>query len=140
MGPVRNPGNAVRPEILCIGRDPVLNRTRRMVLHRCFVVAIAASRAEAVAQLAARSFDLVLLCYSLSDEDCQSLLKDVQTAQPNAKILALSSGHMRLTLALPHEEFASEGPEDLLRKIAAMTGLSPRQLEDCDAAPQAVKF
>jgi CheY-like chemotaxis protein len=125
-----------KPEILCVGRDPVLNRTRRMVLHRCFEVTIAAKPAEAAALLAGRPFDLVLLCYSLSGEDCRAMLEQAQKLQPTAKILALSSGEPRLTLAAPHQEFASEGPADLLHKIAAMTGLSPGQMEDCDAGPR----
>lgn len=125
---------AAKPEILCLGHDIVLNRTRRMILQKCCSVTIAGDASEAVALLAARHFDLLLLCYSLTDDECSAIVAAVATLPRKTKILALAPGSTRLDLAPPHLEFVSDGPSELLRKVAAMTDVPLARLEDCDRA------
>lgn len=114
---------AARPEILCVGHDPVLNRTRRLILQRCFDVRLASQTPEAVALLQSSRFDLVLLCYSLTDQECEAIIEFVHSLPEKPKILALAQVRARLSLHSPDEEFLSPGPADLLRKTASMAGV-----------------
>lgn len=117
----------MKPEILCVGHDQVLNRTRRMILQKCFEVKIAVTLSEAMALLCGQRFDLVLLCYTLADEECRTLIACVHNLPTPVRILALAQGRDRLLLGQQDEEFLSGGPADLLRKAASMAGL---QAED----------
>jgi hypothetical protein len=110
----------LKPKILCVGRDPSLNRTRQLVLERQFEVRVAQSVTEAFALLSGQRFDLVLLCYSLSDEECRSAADFVHGLPSPIRILALAEGRERLALAKQDEEFVSSGPAELLKKAAAM--------------------
>ncbi|MGC2618186.1 MAG: hypothetical protein WA414_04040 [Acidobacteriaceae bacterium] len=122
-----------KPEILCFGSDLLLNRTRLLVLQRCFSVTLARTSAQAVSLLSAQRFDLMLLCYSLRDDDCRALIAMIQAQPAPTRILALAHEHKRFDLALPDEEFFSAGPVDLVQKVAAMTGIPPEGVADCVA-------
>ena len=113
----------VRPEVLCFGADPVLNRTRRLILQPVFDVCVASSLAELASWLQERQFRVILLCQTLPLEDARTALELVRTLHPDAKILALEEGHPRLFLRAPHQEVRLDGPPDLLHKVAAMAGI-----------------
>jgi CheY-like chemotaxis protein len=122
-----------KPELLCAGRDAMLNRTRRMILEKCFSVKVATTEAEATALLQGQRFDLVLLCYSLPDEECRRIVGVTHSLPSPPKILSMAEGHERLLLGPRDEEFLSGGPADLLKKAAAMGGLTPAEAEKCAA-------
>jgi hypothetical protein len=126
-----------KPEILCVGHDLVLNRTRRMILERCFAVMLAQSLSEATALLTGRRFALVLLCHSLMDDDCRSIVDFIHNLQSPVRILVLGE-ERQLLLAAQDEEFASGGPAELLQKTAAMAGIAPGDADRCaaDEAPR----
>ncbi len=126
-----------KPELLCVGRDTMLNRTRRLILRRCFEVKVALTPAEAVAMLTGQRFDLVLLCYSLSEEECRGIIVAVHGLPSPPKILLLAEGEGRLLLGPQDEEFTSGGPADLLRRAAAMAGVAPDTAENCVADQEA---
>lgn len=112
-----------RPEVLCFGADPVLNRTRHLILQPAFDVDVASTLAEVASWLQERRFSVVLLCQTLSLDDARSALELVHTLQPEARLLALEEGNPRLLLRSPHQEVRLEGPADLLRRVAAITGV-----------------
>jgi DNA-binding response OmpR family regulator len=116
-----------KPEMLCVGRDPLLNGTRRLVLEKYFEVDLAQRVPEACLLLKAKPFDLVLLCYSLSDEECRVAIECIDGLPARPKILALAQGHQRLLLQAGDEEFAPNGPAELLAKAAAMVNLPPKE-------------
>lgn len=118
-------------KLLCMGHDPVLNRTRRLILQRCFDVRAASQMPEAVALLTESRFDLVLLCYSLSEDECRAVVEFVHGQGGKTKILALAQGRRRLGLNPPDEEFCSGGPVELLRKTAEMAGIATTDWSDC---------
>ena len=126
---------AAKPKVLCLGYDPVLNRTRRLILQRSFDVTLAKSLPEAVPLLWERRFDLVLLCHSLTDGDCRAVLALMDTLPHRPKVLALTSGRDRSSLAPPDEEFAPAGPAELLQKAAAMTGIALTLIGDGEPPP-----
>jgi CheY-like chemotaxis protein len=125
-----------KPEILCVGHDVLLNRTRLLVLQRCFAVTLAATATEAVSLLSAQPFDLVLLCYSLREDNGRALIEMLRAQPIRTKILALAHIERRFGLTPPDEEFFSAGPVDLVQKVAAMTGIPQEAVADC-AAPGA---
>jgi len=112
-----------RSEVLCFGADPVLNRTRRLILQSACDVCVASTLAEAASWMQERRFCVILLCHTLSLDDARSALELAHTLNPEARILALEEGHPRLFLRAPHQEVRLEGPADLLRKVAAIAGL-----------------
>jgi DNA-binding response OmpR family regulator len=121
-----------KPEILCVGHDAVLNRTRRLILQRCFDVALAESVPDAESLLSKGRFALVLLCYSLTDEECSAMVEFVHSLASQPKILALGHGRGRiLRLSARDEEFQPRGPAELVMKAAAMAGIGPEEARDC---------
>jgi CheY-like chemotaxis protein len=122
---------AEKPELLCLGHDPILNRTRRLVFEKCFVVTLAHSVPEAISLLSRQRFDLVLLCYSLTDEECREAVERIHDLSAPSKILALAEARERLLLGAQDEEFLSGGPAELLQKAVAMAGIPRSEAEKC---------
>jgi len=124
-----------KPNLLCVSRDAVLNRTRRLILERCFEVKLAHTEAEAVALLSGQSFDLVLLCYSLSDGECRGIVEMVHSLPTPMRILLLAEGRDRVLLGPRDEVFAAGGPAELLRQAASMAGVAPHATEGLEDEP-----
>lgn len=113
-----------KPEILCVGHDLMLNRTRRMILERLFEVKIAGEVPEAISLLLERRFALVLLCYSLSEEECRAMVEFVHSLPGKTKILALAEARERLIPGPQDHELLSGGPAELLGKVASIVGVA----------------
>lgn len=114
---------AVRPEVLCLSADPVLNRTRRLVLLPWFEVCVASSLEEAASWMQERRFRVIILCHTLSPDDGRAALELAHTLNPDARILSLEEGNPRLSVRSPHQEVRLDGPADLLRHVASMAGV-----------------
>jgi hypothetical protein len=112
-----------RPEVLCFGADPVLNRTRRLILQRVFDVCAASTLSEVASWLQERRFAVILLCQTLSLDDARSALELARALNPEARLLALEEGNPRLFLREPHLEVRLDGPADLLRTVASLAGV-----------------
>lgn len=81
-----------RRAILIYGQDPDLIETRRLLLeYGGFRVHIAASWEEFEKKLVQQSIHLVILCHSLSPEQCAHALELMRAEQPRAKDLALTA-------------------------------------------------
>ncbi|HEX4066779.1 MAG TPA: hypothetical protein VHZ09_12215 [Acidobacteriaceae bacterium] len=115
--------SAGRPAILCLGYDAVLNRTRRLILEQHFDVTVVEALPEAVPLVTERRFALVLLCYSLGEDDCRTVVELVRDVSPETKILALAEGRERLELRAQDEVYLFLGPAELLTKTASMVGV-----------------
>lgn len=112
-----------RPEVLCFGADPALNRTRRLILERAFDVRAASTLPEVASWLQERRFAVILLCQTLSLDDAQSAMELARALNPEARLLALEEGNPRLFLRDPHQEVRLDGPADLLRTVASLAGV-----------------
>lgn len=86
---------------------------------------------EAIMFLSRQRFDLVLLCYSLTDEECRKAVEFIHSLSSPAKILALAEARERLLLGARDEEFLSGGPAEWLQKAVAMAGIPPNEAEKC---------
>jgi CheY-like chemotaxis protein len=100
-----------------------LNRTRRLILEQHFDVTVVEALPEAVPLVTERRFALVLLCYSLGEDDCRTVVELVRDVSPETKILALAEGRERLELRAQDEVYLFLGPAELLTKTASMVGV-----------------
>jgi CheY-like chemotaxis protein len=122
--PLRQRGRMeTRPHVLVISRDRMLLQTRKLILGAYFQVAAAGSAREAESLIAAQAFDLILLCYSLSQAECEQVADLIREHTPKPKILLLNAAGNRCLKEGFDEEFSLEnGPSSLLRKSAEMLG------------------
>ena len=78
--------------ILIFGHDSVLLETRRLVLlHSGFDVTVALDVQKTADLLATRSFDLFILCHSLSVKDCESALALAHSLDSGMKTMILDT-------------------------------------------------
>jgi DNA-binding NtrC family response regulator len=109
--------------VLVVSRDQMLLQTRALILGAYFQVESAGRVAEAEAAMAKISFDLVVLCYSLSDGEYQRLVELCQSQTPRPRILALhTAGNGRPRPGSDSEYAVEQGPYDLLKKTAEVLG------------------
>ena len=78
--------------VVCFGRDLELLRTRIQVLARTYDVVEVSSVDELEALAAEPAFDLVLLCHTLSPEECRASAELTQQRWPQAKVMVLITG------------------------------------------------
>jgi hypothetical protein len=114
--------------ILLVSRDVVVLQTRKLMLGAYFEVCAAGRVLEAKTFLAERPFDLIVLCYTLTDDDCDKILNAARLHSPNAKTLMLTvPGYA--AAHLPMNSFflpAEQGPFILVKKSAELLGFEFR--------------
>ena len=59
--------------VLVVSRDEMLLRTREMILGAFFVVRGAGRFSEARTLLTNNRFDLIVICHSLTEDECERL-------------------------------------------------------------------
>ncbi|MGA8731353.1 MAG: hypothetical protein WB608_21525 [Terracidiphilus sp.] len=102
----------------------MLLQTRKWMLEGEFEVEIASSVPEAVATLEASndlSFDLVLLCHSLNDQECKAACDAVFSRNTATRVLQLNEGWRDIrSLAGPQEQVSAAKPQSLIEKITEL--------------------
>lgn len=77
--------------ILCVGRDPVLLKTRRLALVTAgYAVESVASTTGAIERVFQGDFDLILLCTSLREEERLPLVSVCRRQTPFTPVLIVS--------------------------------------------------
>ena len=116
--------------ILMYGRDPLLIETRRLVLERRgHRVVSTCNTADIAPSLETGSFDLFLLCHSLTTNECDRALEMARTQWPSVKRLVLTSGSLGCRDHEPSNIFDTTfGPEKLLSTVANLIQLDSPQL------------
>lgn len=118
-----------RPKcILLVSRDLMVLQTRKLMLGAYFDVNAAGRVLEAKALLGEQNFDLIVLCYTLSQDDCQSIVQSAQQHCPQAKILVLTAAGYAAKQVDIHRYFlaAEDGPFTLVKKSAELLGFEFR--------------
>ena len=115
-----------KARVVCLGRDPQLLRTRLQVLVKTYD-AVEVSSVEELGELPAEpAFDLVLLCHSLSWEECRASVQIAEQRWPEAKILALTTGGFQTPYERADAVVASlQGPVVLLKAIDQLIQRGP---------------
>jgi DNA-binding response OmpR family regulator len=110
--------------ILVVSRDQMLLQTRRLILGTYFDVEAAGRMSEAGSIISKNDFDLIVLCDTLTDAECQQIAEMVRNRNPQPTLLSLlgpgTKGHDRVVgrpLSLPG------GPLQLLKECANVLGL-----------------
>jgi hypothetical protein len=118
--------NMTRPaRVICFSRDERLLETRGWVLDKHFDAAKVSSVAEIENLKNGEAFDLLILCHSLSEDDCRQACAIARRAWPAIKILGLSSEASSPPCLPPISDqviSALDGPQLLLRKATDMLG------------------
>jgi DNA-binding response OmpR family regulator len=110
-------------QILVVSRDQMLLQTRRLILGTYFEVEAAGRISEAGSILAKRDFDLIVLCDTLSDSECQQVAQMVRDQRPQPTLLSIlgpgTKGHDR---AVGRKLELAGGPLQLLKECAEALG------------------
>src|SRR6267154_1417662 len=81
-----------RPKrILLVSRDLMVLQTRKLMLGAYFEVHAAGRVREAKTLLGEQDFDLIVLCYTVGQDDCHGIVESAQQHCPQAKILVLTA-------------------------------------------------
>lgn len=114
-----------RPRVLCYGHDEMLLYTRGQILGREFLVERCDTLAGLDQVLSRGPLDLVLLCHSVPDAECEEVIDRVRAESPGVKVLVL---HEAMPGACSVHSDASmenlEGPPALLHEIYALLGMA----------------
>lgn len=126
-----------KSRVLCFGRDLDLLRTRTQVLARKYDAVELSDVDELECLPAEPAFDLVLLCHSVSLEDCRTSAEIVRDRWPQAKVMALTTGASRVPYGEADAVIMSlQGPVVLLRAIDLLMQQSPRTLLQPEVPPR----
>jgi DNA-binding response OmpR family regulator len=110
--------------VLIVSRDQMLLQTRSLLLGAYFQVEPAGRVPEAELAFSRAAFDLVVLCYSLSDDEYLKMIELCKLQEPQPKILILnpaSGAHHRR--GVDGEYSVESGPYELMRKAAEVLGV-----------------
>ncbi len=112
------------PQVLVVSRDPMLLQTRQLILGAFFEVHVAGRIREAEFLMSRCAFDLVIICYTLSEPERQEVMALVADAKRRPMILVLSPmGRPREEPTADREMMTEAGPYYLLKKSAEMLGV-----------------
>jgi DNA-binding NtrC family response regulator len=117
---------AIALRVLLYGRDRTLVDLRAKVLQTSGFAAESTHVSKEVVELIRGSqFDLLILCQTLSDNECVEVL-EVANIQPAMKRLVLTHGHRKLPPAMFDGECNPiEGPERLIEQSALLLNIAP---------------
>jgi len=109
--------------VLVVSRDEMLLRTREMILGAFFDVRGAGRFSEARTLLANDIFDLIVLCHSLTDDECQRLAGIAHAQTPRPLILGMSASSRGALKPWADKQLGVDaGPYGLVKRCAEMLG------------------
>lgn len=109
--------------VLVVSRDEMLLRTREMILGAFFAVQGAGRFSEARTLMTSGHFDLVILCHSLTYEECERLAMLAHERTPRSLVLAMSASSRSSLKPWADKQLGVDaGPYGLLKKCAEMLG------------------
>jgi hypothetical protein len=113
-----------RPRVVCYGHEEMLLHTRKLILEREFLTERCETLAGLTEILSRGHLDLVMICQSVSDAECEEVIEMVRAASPEAKVLVMQAGHPASCSV--HSDAAMgnlEGPRALLEEIRGILGI-----------------
>jgi DNA-binding NtrC family response regulator len=109
--------------VLVVSRDEMLLRTREMILGAFFAVRGAGRFSEARTLLTNHRFDLVVVCHSLTNDECERLAMIAHEQNPRCLILAMTATSRAGMKPWADKQLGVDaGPYGLLKKCAEMVG------------------
>src|SRR6516225_126163 len=112
------------PQVLVVSRDAMLLQTRQLILGAFFRVQTAGRIREAEALLVTRTFDLIILCYTLTEAECQEVIRLADELKHRPRILMLTTAGFSPTELGPDDAtIIDTGSYCLLKRSAEMLGV-----------------
>jgi len=109
--------------VLVVSRDEMLLRSREMILGAFFAVRGAGRFVEARTLLTSNNFDLIVLCHSLTPDECERLAAMARDRAPRCQVLAMSPTSRGTLKPWADKQLGVDaGPYGLVKKCAAMLG------------------
>jgi CheY-like chemotaxis protein len=109
--------------VLVVSRDEMVLRTRVMILGAFFQVEGAGRVGEATVRLKDHKFDLIVLCHSISQDDCERIVTLAQEQNPRPLILATTASSRAGIKPWADKQLGVDaGPYGLVKKCAEMLG------------------
>ena len=119
-----------RPRLLCYGHDGMLLYTRKLILEAEFSVERCEDLAGLSKLLSRGPVDLVLVCHSVPQEECEEVIEKVRAESPAAKVLVLREALGGACSAHSDGTMNNlEGPPALLHEIHALLGMATGENE-----------
>jgi DNA-binding NtrC family response regulator len=120
----------LKKRILMYGYDPKLLESRRLVLENCgYQVSPVTIRADIASLLDSTPFDLLMLCHSLTEADCERLIADTSKRQPRVKSLILTAGEPGCHSRMMSDVFdIFQGPAKLISTVHQLIHLEQPHL------------
>jgi len=116
------------PQILLVSRDPSLLQSRKLILGTYFQVEALGRVAEAEARIARQHLSLIVLCYTLREDETNQLLERVKQLHAPTKILLLSPFGNQSSSDPDKQVFAMDrGPYELVKKVAEMLSVDLKE-------------
>ncbi len=114
-------------QVLVVSRDAMLLQTRQLILGAFFRVLGAGRVREAEALFATCRFDLVILCYTLTETECRELIQLADEQKHRPRILMLTPvGFPPAEPCAGSASMTESGPYYLLKKSAELLGIDIR--------------
>jgi hypothetical protein len=114
-------------EVLVFSRDPVLLETRRSILEAFFHPRGAGNIEDAESELAMDHFDLIILCSTLSEQECERVFELAEYQKPRPQVLIMGiPGYDPPRYAADHILMTESGPYQLLKRSAEILGVDLR--------------
>ena len=115
------------PQVLVVSRDGMLLQTRQLILGAFFSVQVAGRVREAEEMISGHTYDLIILCYTLSREECRDIVDLAAGQKWPARILMLTPNGMQAAdPGMGNAMMSEAGPYYLLKKSAEMLGVDIR--------------
>jgi len=115
-------------QVLVVSRDQILLDTRQLLLGTFFQVKGAGRMREAETLISSSHFDLIVLCYTLSEDECTQVIDLVANLRQRPRILILTAAGTRPMQQLSaHVSMTEAGPYPLLKKCAEILGIDLRE-------------
>lgn len=109
--------------VLVVSRDEMLLRSRQMILGAFFHVEGAGRFTEARTMLNGKTYELVVLCHSLTSNECEQLSALARKQNPRPQILAMSASSRISVKPWADKQLGVDaGPYGLVKKCAEMVG------------------
>jgi len=115
------------PHVLVVSRDAMLLQTRQLILGAFFRTQCAGRVRDAQTLLSDYRFDLVILCYTLTEEECLQVREAAMKQKRRPAILMLAPAGTRLEESASGGSLMVEaGPYYLLKRSAELLGVDIR--------------
>ena len=112
------------PFVLVVSRDAMLLQTRQLILGAFFRVQGAGRIREAEERISTQRFDLIILCYTLTDDDCRHIIEFAAAQKRRPRVLLLTRTCIQAEELGPGDAVMSDaGPYYLLKRSAEILGV-----------------